>query len=165
MHKVTHPPRHRESHIACRAAGYQFSTAVIPGMAVAAEPRKCNSVCSFTVQKISCVLWIFVFSSRVKWNEMIGVLSHDSALQGYTWPGTTWAMRWILLWIMPLVQARSTTCWPAVQRATTVPRLPPSSSEMCVCFRLQCIYICMFGYNVNMCSNTLKVKIFSHSEI
>ena len=23
--------------------------------------------------------------------QMIGVLFHDSALQGYTWPGTTWA--------------------------------------------------------------------------
>ena len=38
---------------------------------------------------------------------MIGVLDHDSALQGYTGPGTTWKNEMNLLGIMPLAQDRS----------------------------------------------------------
>ena len=38
---------------------------------------------------------------------MNGGLGHDSALQDYTGPGTTWANEMILLWIMPLAQDRS----------------------------------------------------------
>ena len=38
---------------------------------------------------------------------MIGVLIHDSALYGYTGPGTTWANWMNLVRIMPLVQNRS----------------------------------------------------------
>ena len=48
-----------------------------------------------------------------KWNELgYNFIGHNAALQGYTRPGTTLLKRWILLWIMLLVQNRL-TCWPA----------------------------------------------------
>ena len=49
---------------------------------------------------------------------------HNSALQGYILGREQHGlMRWILLQIMPQVQDHL-TCWPAVQRATTVPWMP-----------------------------------------
>ena len=39
--------------------------------------------------------------------EMNSVLGHNSALYGYTGPGTTLANEMNLLWIMPQVQDRS----------------------------------------------------------
>ena len=54
-------------------------------------------------------------------NEVIGVLGHDSALYGYTGPGTTWAiMRGYLLWIMSLVQDRL-LAWPVDQQSCALP--------------------------------------------
>ena len=42
----------------------------------------------------------------------------------FNWAGDN--LGWILLWIMPLVQVLNrSTCWPAVQHATTVLRTPP----------------------------------------
>ena len=43
------------------------------------------------------------------------------------WARQPGQMRWILLWIMPLVQDWSLTCWPAVQCTITVPQMPPIS--------------------------------------
>ena len=55
---------------------------------------------------------------------MIGVLGHDSALQGYTGPGTTWANE--MNFVMNLTPGAGSNArhWPVVQRATTVPRMP-----------------------------------------
>ena len=38
---------------------------------------------------------------------MIGVSGRNSALEGYTGPGTTWTNEMNLVWIMPQVQAQS----------------------------------------------------------
>ena len=52
----------------------------------------------------------------MKWNEMNGVLDHNSA-QGWAQPGP---MKPILVWNMPQVQDRPHDRYPAVQYATTV---------------------------------------------
>ena len=59
------------------------------------------------------------------WNEMISVLDHDSALWGYTGPGTTGAngMKFVMNYAPDA--GSIATCWPAVQRITTVPHMPP----------------------------------------
>ena len=53
-----------------------------------------------------------------KWNDWCTC----KAILGRRQPGL---MRWILLWIMPLVSIDRLPYWSAVQRATTVPRITP----------------------------------------
>ena len=48
---------------------------------------------------------------------MTGILGHDSALQGYIGPGTTWANE--MNFVMNHAPIDHSTCWPVVQRATT----------------------------------------------
>ena len=54
---------------------------------------------------------------------MIGVLGYDSALQGNTRPGTTWAN--VMNFVSNNAPAVGSIARPVVQRATTVPRMPP----------------------------------------
>ena len=54
------------------------------------------------------------------------------AILGQGQPGL---MRWILLWIMLLVKIDRSTCWPAVQRDSTVPRTPLLIELQCSIFQ------------------------------
>ena len=59
-------------------------------------------------------------------NQMNGVLGHDSTLVRLYWAGTNLG-EWDKLCYesRPWCRVDRSTCWPAVQHATTVPRMPP----------------------------------------
>ena len=77
---------------------------------------------------ISAIIWIIVVIHVLVpfvWNEMKWLVFQSTILhlQGYTRPGITWANEKNIVLNHALVLDRS-ICWPAVQRATTVPRVP-----------------------------------------
>ena len=59
-------------------------------------------------------------------NEMNALLGHDSTLWSYTRPGIIWA-NVMNFGLNPRCRIDRSTCWPAVQCAITMPRLPPFS--------------------------------------
>ena len=63
------------------------------------------------------------------WNEMIGVLGHESALQGYRpyWAGDKLGWDEFCDETCPWCGIDRSTCWPAVQRASTEVRTPPTN--------------------------------------
>ena len=75
--------------------------------------------------------------TKYKWNDINGVSGLNSALQGYTGPGYNlgeWdefcyeSCSW---WKIDCL-----TCWPAVQRATTVLQMPPQTQTWMKIFLL-----------------------------
>ena len=98
------------------------------------------------LQPIQCYEW------------MIGVLGHDSALCRLYWAGDN-QCDWDEFYYesCPWRKIDRSTCWPAVQRATTVPRMPvrwyfiiTNSDEIMHCDRLTVmgfvvLFVCLYG--------------------
>ena len=74
-------------------------------------------------------LRILLYYTQSPWSillKMIGVLGHDSALVRLVRLGTTWTNEKVCYETCPWCRINHSTCWPAVQRATTVPWMSPT---------------------------------------
>ena len=97
-------------------------------------------------------------------NKIIGVLDHGSAPGGYTGPGITSANEMnVVIKSCPWCSIDCSTCWPAVQRATTIARTLPSSWRAWSKALRYCLTLRLSYHHIK--KEKVKAFIYSHSTL